>query len=175
MVIDVFGLVRIAFLTGIITIALIGNISYSGFKVPHVATSKAQAGKAVIGGHRMSCSVAEVIVSNKSPVLAYATAGKIVFNRQKMQRYPSITQRIIFLHECAHQYVGLDETQADCWAVRAGKRRGWLTPNGLNTVCRSFYNNPGSSVHLPGPARCEAMKVCYNNTKSPSRSAKRRR
>lgn len=137
--------------------------------------SSAHAGTAIIGGKRMSCRAAKVVINNKSPYIAYAEAGKIVLNRNKLRRYPATTQRVIFLHECAHQYVGYDETEADCWAVRYGKNRGWLSAKGISTVCRSFYNDPGSYAHLPGPARCEAMRVCFNNTKTRKRRAKKTR
>lgn len=154
---------RITFAAAISTAAFLSVLANPFSSLSGI--SSAQAGSTTIGGKRMSCSRAEVVKSNKSQALAYAEAGRIVINPSKLRRYPSITQRIIFLHECGHQYVGLDETEADCWAVRAGKRRGWLTLKGVNTVCRSFRNDPGSSVHLPGPARCRAMKLCFNSTK----------
>ncbi len=137
--------------------------------------TNAHAGSAVVGGRRMSCSAAKVVIDNSSPILAYAQAGRIVLNRKKLRRYPSVTQRIIFLHECAHQYVGYDETEADCWAVRMGKRRGWLSKRAVNTVCHSFYGDPGSWAHLPGPARCDAMKLCFDNAKGRSKRARKKK
>lgn len=138
-----------------------------------ISRSTAWAGSAVIGGRRMSCRAAKVVKTGKSPVVGYAQKGVIVVNPKLMRKYPSVTRRIIFLHECGHQYVGADETAADCWAVKIAKRQGWLSEAGVKQVCKSFYNSPGGSYHLPGPARCQAMLQCYRSAKG--RKSKKRR
>ncbi len=123
--------------------------------------SSAFAGSAVIGGYRMQCPGARVRFSRHSPGVGFAVRGEIVFNRKLMRRYPVVTQRMIFLHECAHQYVGRNETAADCWAIRTAKSQGWLSERGVHTVCRSFAGSNGSRTHLAGPQRCAAMLRCF--------------
>ena len=134
------------------------------------------AGSAKIGGRRMGCRAARVRLSTKMPGLGAAVPGTIFLNPKLLRRYPSVTRRMIFLHECGHQYVGSSETAADCWAVKAAKRQGWLTERGIRTVCRSFAGSRGSGPHPPGTARCSAMFNCYRTTKRPnSRSRSRKR
>ena len=124
--------------------------------VPH-----AHAGSATVGGRRLSCRRARVLITRALPGVGAAERGTIFLNPDLLRRYPAVTRRIIFLHECGHQYVGASETGADCWAVRAAKRQGWLTERGVRTVCRSFINQPGFGRHPPGPARCRAMISCF--------------
>ena len=125
----------------------------------------AHAGTAVVGGRKMSCSAAKVVNNKKSPYVGFAQQGVIVLNPILMRKYPNVTRRIIFLHECAHQYVGFDETAADCWAIKAATKQGWLNSHGVRQVCRSFQKSRGGSYHLPGAARCKAMMRCFNAAK----------
>ena len=133
------------------------------------------AGSTVVGGKRLSCSAARVVKTNRSPVAGFTVPGLIVLSPRRLRRYPRVMRRLIFLHECGHQYVGADETAADCWAVRRAKRQGWLTRRSFNIACRSVRKLPGSDVHLPGPARCRAMRRCFAAAPGPRRKATRKR
>ena len=124
----------------------------------------ALAGSAVVGGVKMNCDAARVIESSQYQDVAYSSKGVIVINPRAMRSYPGLVQRIIFLHECGHQYVGADEEAADCWAIKTAKKQDWLSKRGLAKLCRSFAVFRGGSVHMPGPARCEAMKRCYGSS-----------
>ncbi len=135
--------------------------------------AKAYAGTAVVGGRRMSCRPARVVLSRSTPHVGAARRGVITLNPRLLNRLPSVTRRIIFLHECAHQYVGANETAADCWAVRVGVRQGWLSERGVRQVCRAFAGSRGTGAHLPGPARCRAMLSCYRNAKGRRSRARR--
>ncbi|MEZ5775434.1 MAG: hypothetical protein R3D33_12235 [Hyphomicrobiaceae bacterium] len=126
-----------------------------------LATGPASAGSATIGGARMNCHAADVYVGGDVPGPGFAVKGTILLGPQYLKKYPSTTQRLIFLHECAHQYVGADETAADCWAVRIAKRQGWLTPAGINSTCKALWHTAGGVYHLPGPQRCAALRECY--------------
>ena len=126
-----------------------------------LGVGSAEAGSTVIAGHRMTCPRATIIRDSSIGAIAYARPGRIVLNPRAMRRYPVTVRRMIFLHECAHHYVGGNEPAADCWAVRRAKREGWLTRAGLRQVCRSFENSRGGGGHLPGPARCRAMTRCF--------------
>lgn len=128
-------------------------------------TSPALAGSAMVGGKRMSCGAARVIHKYDLNDLGYAKPGLIMLNPSMLSGYPSATQRLIFLHECAHQHVGFDnrEAAADCWAVRRGRAQGWLNRRALDQICRSISHWTGTSLHLPGPGRCRAMRRCFNS------------
>ena len=42
-----------------------------------------------------------------------------------------------------------------------GRRRGWLTPEGLEEVCRFIAPSKGDTMHFSGSHRCESMRKCY--------------
>lgn len=138
-----------------------------------IGADPALAGKARIAGARMSCHAADVYIGNDVPGPGFALPGKILIGPKHLKRYPGITQRLIFLHECGHQYVGADETAADCWAVRIAKRQGWLTQAGIRSTCRALWHTAGGASHLPGPERCAALTQCFND--APGRGSKRKK
>lgn len=127
------------------------------------ACSPANAGSANIGGMRMSCAAAKVVVSNSVPGPGFAVEGLIMFGPRFLRAYPPMVQRLVFLHECAHQYVGPDEGEADCWAIKRAKRQGWLTAGVLRQACRAIWHTEADGSHAGGPERCEALKVCFEN------------
>ena len=43
----------------------------------------------------------------------------------------------------------------------AAAASGWLTPEGLEEVCRFIAPAKGDSMHFSGSHRCEAMRKCY--------------
>jgi hypothetical protein len=129
----------------------------------------AEAGSTTVGGARVSCYAAKTIIKDKRvPGPGYASQGVIYLGPQYLKAYPAVVQRFIFLHECGHQYVGTDETGADCWAAKIGKRQGWFSAAGVGSVCKAFWNTQGGQFHLPGPQRCEALKQCFAD--APGRS-----
>lgn len=127
------------------------------------SASPAVAGSAVIGGMKLSCHAAQVVLSNQVPGPGFAVPGLLMFGPRFLHAYPPLVQRLVFLHECGHQYVGADENAADCYAVEAGKRQGWLTPAGLSQACKALWHTQGDGVHLAGPERCAALRQCYDS------------
>jgi hypothetical protein len=131
------------------------------------ASSDSVAGSAVIGGMRLSCHPAEVVMSNEVPGPGFAVPGLLMFGPRFLKAYPPLVQRLVFLHECGHQYVGTDENAADCYAVEAGKRQGWLTQAGLAQACKALWHTLGDGAHLAGPERCAALQACYDLAPGP--------
>jgi len=127
------------------------------------SASPVLAGTAVIGGMKLSCHAAQVVVSNQVPGPGFAVPGLLMFGPRFLHAYPPLVQRLVFLHECGHQYVGADESAADCYAVEAGKRQGWLTLAGLSQACKALWHTQGDGAHLAGPERCAALRQCYDN------------
>lgn len=122
----------------------------------------AVAGSAVIGGMKLTCRAAKVVISDAVPGPGFAIQGMIMFGPKYLRAYPPLVQRLVFLHECGHQYIGTDESAADCWAVEAGKRQGWLTRAGLAQACKALWHTQADGVHLAGPERCQALQQCYD-------------
>ncbi len=127
----------------------------------------AVAGSATIGGRTMTCAAAKVVVSNQVPGPGFAVQGMIMFGPKALRAYPPLVQRLVFLHECGHQYVGTDETAADCWAVRMAKKQGWLNKGGLRQACRALWHTEADGAHLAGPERCDALKQCFDGGSAP--------
>ena len=133
----------------------------------------AEAGSTTVGGTKVSCYAAKTIIKDKRvPGPGYASQGVIYLGPQYLKAYPAVVQRFIFLHECGHQYVGTDETAADCWATKIGKRQGWFSEGGVNSVCKAFWNTQGGQFHLPGPQRCQALKQCFASASGRTYAAK---
>jgi len=113
-----------------------------------------------IGGMAVSCSGAITIVAPVSD-LAKAVPGQIILN-PILFTYPPVVQVFVYAHECAHQFVGSNETAADCWAMKTGRNQGWLPPQAANLIGAAFLDSPGDWTHAPGPMRVQQMAVCYN-------------
>ena len=45
--------------------------------------------------------------------------------------------------------------------MQRGRRRGWLTPEGLEEVCRFIAPSKGDAMHFSGSLRCDSMRKCY--------------
>jgi len=76
---------------------------------------------------------------------------------------PPPLQLFIYAHECAHVNGIMNESAADCWAVRLGRAQGWFDQQSLGLLFQSFAGNPGDWTHLPGPARVQVMAGCFMN------------
>ena len=50
---------------------------------------------------------------------------------------------------------------AEGFAVQLGRRYGWLTPEGLEEVCKFISPAKGDAMPFSGTHRCEAMRQCY--------------
>ena len=61
---------------------------------------------------------------------------------------------------------GVEEEQADCFAVERGQRLGWLTLEGLDEVCQIFADAKINKAHYGGVRRCQAMRECYAGASS---------
>lgn len=118
----------------------------------------------------MDCSAAEIVTDRKLADAGYARPGIIILNPRRLAELPAETRKLIFLHECAHQHVGFNnsEAAADCWAIREAKAQGWLDDRAMGRICRSMRNWQGTRFHLPGPQRCEAMRRCFKDQRQAS-------
>ena len=142
------------------------GMAAAGLLVWAIPANPANADSAFIGGMKLSCRAAKVVVSDAVPGPGFAVQGMIMFGPKFLRAYPPLVQRLVFLHECGHQYVGTDEGAADCWAVQSGKRQGWLKPAGLAQACKALWHTQSDGVHLAGPERCQALQQCYDTAPS---------
>ena len=86
----------------------------------------------------------------------------IFMNPHILLNLPNENQLFWYLHECAHVSIPTrNEDVADCAAVKYGRDNGWITPQGIHSICTYFQGNPGDWTHSPGYVRCQNMSACY--------------
>lgn len=118
-------------------------------------------GELVIENRKVICGKRPTVLDSKLDDYGAAYPGFLILNPKLLARVSMPVKLWIHAHECGHQYRGPDEETADCFAVQRGRRQGWLTPEGLEEVCKFIAPAKGDSMHFKGSHRCEAMRVCY--------------
>jgi len=115
-----------------------------------------------IGSKSVDCGGARTVISPSFWDYGGAIPGYIIMNPRKLRRVPHYVRLFIYYHECGHQRYGRSETQADCHAIRTGRRQGWLNAERVRGVCRIlFRNSKGDRYHPPGPQRCRELERCF--------------
>ena len=120
------------------------------------------AGQLTIDGHKVICGHRPTVLDPKLDDYGAAYPGFLSLNPKHLATIKSTAVTLwIHAHECGHQFRGPDEETADCFAVQRGRRQGWLTPEGLDDVCKFMAPAKGDNMHFTGSQRCQAMKQCY--------------
>ena len=120
------------------------------------------AGELKIDGQTLICGRRPTVLDNKLDDYAAAFPGFLILNPKLLAKVSSTAVKLwIYSHECGHQFRGPDEETADCFGVQRGRRQRWLTPQGLEEVCRFISSSKGDNMHLQGSYRCESMRRCY--------------
>jgi len=122
-------------------------------------------GKLKLGGYAMRCGHRPTVIDNKLDDYGAAYPGFIILNQKLLGKVSTPVKLWIYSHECAHQFRGPDEETADCFAVQRGRRRKWLTQQGLDQVCKFISPATGDSMHFSGSHRCAKMRQCYKSKK----------
>jgi len=118
-------------------------------------------GQLKLDERKVICGRRPTVLDEKLDDYGAAYPGFLILNPRLMAKVSTPVKLWIHAHECGHQYRGPDEETADCFAVQRGRRQGWLTPEGLEEVCRFIAPAKGDSMHFSGSHRCEAMRRCY--------------
>jgi len=119
------------------------------------------AGQLKLDGQRLLCGQRPTVLDNNLDDYGAAYPGFLILNPKLLNRVSTPVKLWIYAHECGHQFRGPDEETADCFAVQRGRRQRWLTPEGLEEVCRFIAPAKGDTMHFSGSFRCEAMRKCY--------------
>lgn len=134
----------------------------------------------VVAGMTMTCqdfrgiAVGTMDVSDLGDVGGARIIGRmpvIVLDRSRLAQLPDKLQLFFYGHECAHHVLGhafaqtvWSEREADCWAVKHGRERGWFTREEVAAWSPQFAHSKGSPIgHLPGPERAERLVACYDD------------
>lgn len=118
-------------------------------------------GQLVLDNRRLYCGQRPTVLDPQLDDYGAAYPGFLILNPRLIARVSTPVKLWIHAHECGHQFRGPDEETADCFAVQRGRREGWLTPEGLEEVCRFIAPARSTSMHLSGSHRCAAMRRCY--------------
>jgi len=114
-----------------------------------------------LDGRRVNCGKRPTVLDEKLDDYGAAYPGFLILNPRLLDKTSPAVKLWIHAHECGHQFRGPDEETADCFAVQRGRRAGWLTPEGLEEVCRFISPAKSDSMHFSGSHRCEYMRRCY--------------
>lgn len=116
-----------------------------------------------LDGHKLSCGRRPTVFDNQLDDYGAAYPGFLILNPKLLAKVSTPVKLWIHAHECGHQFRGPDEATADCFAVQRGRAERWLTPEGLDEVCKFISPAKGDSMHFSGSNRCEAMRACYSD------------
>jgi hypothetical protein len=119
------------------------------------------AGELEFDGRKLLCGRRPTVLDEKLDDYGAAYPGFLILNPKLLAKVSTPVKLWIHAHECGHQYRGPDEETADCFAVQRGRRQGWLSPEGLEEVCKFISPAKGDAMHFAGSHRCEAMRRCY--------------
>ena len=121
------------------------------------------AGQLKLDNRKLLCGQRPTVLDNNLDDYGAAYPGFLILNPKLLSKVSTPVKLWIHAHECGHQFRGPDEETADCFAVQRGRRQGWLTPEGLEEVCRFIAPAKGDSMHFSGSHRCETMRQCYSD------------
>jgi hypothetical protein len=133
-----------------------------------------------LGGMELSCrdfrgQVVRTIQMNDLGDVAHARIVNrmpiITLNKRRLDTLPDKLQVFFFHHECAHHLMGhvfyptqTSENEADCYAVKVGRREGFLTRTDIEAFAPYIGVSRGSAFgHLPGPVRQQRLMACFDD------------
>lgn len=118
-----------------------------------------------IDGYPVYCGMnVTILAPNLRDVGMNDGRGHIYVNPYILGQQPTPLKLFWYAHECGHSVVGASESDADCWAIKTGKKQGWFPESSFRDLMIVFANNPGDWTHLPGPARWAHIRACYGDT-----------
>lgn len=119
------------------------------------------AGQLRFDGHSFTCGRFPTVLNPRLDDYGAAFFGFILLNPPRFETMPLTLKRYAYAHECGHQYIGYDEGEADCYAVRRGRQEGWLDAAGMDEICDFISRSKGTAVHALGVRRCAMMRRCF--------------
>ena len=123
------------------------------------------AGQLKLDNYRVSCGQRPTVLDNQLDDYGAAYPGFLILNPRLLARVSTPVKLWIHAHECGHQFRGPDEETADCFAVQRGRRQGWLSPGGVEEICKFIAPAKGDSMHFAGSYRCSYMRTCFADRK----------
>lgn len=123
-------------------------------------------GNFAIDGMPVNCGNYPTILNPRLPDSGMFNGQSIMLNPVALSQMPTSLKLYVYAHECAHGMGFLNESDADCVAIKTGRNQGWFPPQQFNYLVIMFQNNPGSLRHPPGLMRVRHMADCYKDLSS---------
>src|SRR5262249_38881147 len=120
-----------------------------------------QYGSLKIDGKSVNCGKRPTVMNSNFDSWGGAFPGFLILNTKKIEGLSTQVKLYIYSHECGHQFVGADETQADLFAIRRGVKGGGLGARGWEPFPTSIRKLRADRATPPGPERCETMRKYY--------------
>jgi hypothetical protein len=117
-------------------------------------------GEFQLDGIKLYCGTRPTVIDDTLDDYGAAYPGFLIMNMRLLTRLSTPVKLWIYSHECGHQFRGPDEETADCFAVQRGRRQGWLSPGGVEEICKFISPAKGDAMHFSGSHRCEYMRQC---------------
>ena len=124
------------------------------------------AGALTYDGQSFACGRFPAMLNARLDDYGAAFFGFVLLNPARFDALPLTLKRYAYAHECGHQYVGYDEGEADCYAVRRGRREGWLDGAAMDEICAFIGRSKGDGVHALGTRRCQMMRQCLARSRA---------
>ena len=115
------------------------------------------AGELKLDGYKLYCGQRPTVLDSNLDDYGAAYPGFLILNPRLLAKVSLPVKLWIHAHECGHQFRGPDEETADCFAVQRGRRQRWLTPEGLEEVCRQGRQH---ALFRLAPLRLDAGVLC---------------
>jgi hypothetical protein len=119
------------------------------------------AGQLAFDGVSFTCGRFPTVMNAGLDDYGAAFFGFVLLHPVRFPQLPLTLKRYAYAHECGHQYVGYDEGEADCYAVRRGRAEGWLDGKAMDEICGFISRSKGDGVHALGVRRCQMMRRCF--------------
>jgi hypothetical protein len=119
------------------------------------------AGELTYDGRSFRCGRFPTVLNAALDDYGAAYFGFVLLNPKRFEQLPLTLKRYAYAHECGHQYVGYDEGEADCYAIRRGRAEGWLDAKAMDEICGFISRSKGDAMHGLGVRRCEMMRRCF--------------
>ena len=123
------------------------------------------AGQLTFDGVSFTCGRFPTVMNAGLDDYGAAYFGFVLLNPVRFPQLPLTVKRYAYAHECGHQYVGYDEGEADCYAVRRGRAEGWLDAAAMDEICAFISRSKGDGVHALGARRCQMMRRCLSRAR----------
>jgi TonB family protein len=129
--------------------------------VDHFGGTIVPPGKFEIEGHPVVCGSRPTALDAHLDDYSAAYRQFLIVNPGRFEKLSPTLKHWTFGVACGFALFGPDPTGADCYAVRRGKKEGWLSDEGVEQICTFILPTRGRYNQVPGPERCQRLRQCY--------------